>query len=56
MRKLLLNSILVALVVIPALAARDANAVRGLKRAVAGCFLFGVFYAVALWLLYPTLE
>ncbi len=52
MRKLLLYSVLVALVLIPALAARDPVPLRGLKRALIWTLVFDALYGVALTGLY----
>lgn len=45
MKKLLLMSVLYALIILPSLAAlRERNAVRGVKRAVAGFVAYNFFY------------
>jgi hypothetical protein len=51
----LLFSILVATVVIPARAARDANARRGLRKAVISMLVFSFFWVLALAYEYPRL-
>lgn len=52
MDKLLLLSILGAVIVIPAVAARDRSPRRGFKRAMAGFFAFCIAYVFALRFLY----
>jgi hypothetical protein len=47
MRSLLLNSILIATVLIPIWAARDPHPRRGLMRALVGLWLYNVVYAFA---------
>jgi hypothetical protein len=54
--KLLLNSILLATVVLPLLAARDRSPRRGLRRLVAGTTLFVACYAVAIIFIFPRLP
>lgn len=56
MRSVLLQSLMLALLLLPILAARDARPRRGLKRAVVWLLGFSVFYAVALRFLYPRLS
>jgi hypothetical protein len=56
MRSVLLQSLMLALLLVPILAARDARPRRGLKRAVVWLLGFSVFYAVALRFLYPRLS
>jgi hypothetical protein len=51
----LLFSILVATVVIPARAAREANARRGLRKAVINMLVFSFFWVLALAYEYPRL-
>jgi hypothetical protein len=46
-RKLLLLSVLIATVLIPAFAAMDLNALRGLKRTLFWTMLFNAAYALA---------
>jgi hypothetical protein len=53
MAKLILLSILAATVVMPSLAAKDANAVRGLKKLLVQMFAFSIFYWVAVMFLTP---
>ena len=55
MQKAFLVSILLANVAIPVWAARDRNASRGLKKAVAGMLLFDALYMLGLMYLYPRL-
>ncbi len=52
MAKLLLLSILIAIVAIPAIAARDRNPRRGFKRALFFFSAYCVFYVLALKYLY----
>ena len=56
MRGALAQSILLALLLIPILAARDSNAVRGLKKAILWYVGFGLFYTLALRFIYPYLS
>lgn len=56
MRSVLLQSLMLALLLLPILAARDARPRRGLKRAVVWLLGFSVLYAVALRFLYPRLS
>ncbi len=53
MAKIILLSVLIALVVIPVLAARMRNPRRGLKAAIFASFTFIVIYAFAVKFLYP---
>jgi hypothetical protein len=48
MSKLILISVIIGLLVIPARAARDSNARRGLKKTVVQMLFFYAFYAFAL--------
>lgn len=48
MSKLILMSIMIALVAIPAVASRDPDPRRGLKRAIIRVLVFEAFYAFAL--------
>jgi hypothetical protein len=54
--KLLLMSVLLATATIPALAAADPQAKRGLARAVRGILIFNVFYVIALMFIYPRIA
>jgi hypothetical protein len=54
-QKLLLMSILFSTFILPALAAREPNARRGLKKALLFMVLFHGFYLFALLLIYPRL-
>jgi len=56
MRSLLLQSLMLALLVIPILAARDARPLRGLKKALLWFVGFSLLYALALRFLYPHLS
>jgi hypothetical protein len=53
MDKLVLLSVLIALVTIPVLSARDRNQRRGLKRALFLVVAFNLFYMFALRFIYP---
>jgi hypothetical protein len=53
MNKLLLLSVLIVAVVAPVLAARDAEAARGLKRLLVGMSVFSVFYWLVFMFLVP---
>jgi hypothetical protein len=55
LQKLLLISILVATVLFPVMAARNARPIVGLRRALAGFALFEAFYLLAVLYLYPRL-
>ncbi len=56
MRNLLLRSIMLALVVIPLVAARDAHPRRALRKALVLFLGFNLFYMLALRFLYPVLR
>jgi hypothetical protein len=56
MRSLLIQSVLVALIAIPILAAREKSAVRGLKKLILLYISFGLFYTFALRFLYYHLS
>lgn len=56
MQKMLLNSILIATLAIPVLAARDPIWQRGLKKALAYFALFDFAYLVAVLYVYPRLH
>jgi uncharacterized membrane protein len=56
MGKAILISIVVALIAIPILAARDGNARRGLKRALLGWVVFTCVYALLLAFVLPRVE
>ncbi len=56
MRDFVLRSLLVAVIVIPFVAARDPNPVRGLKKALAWFVGFNLLYMLALQFLYPYLS
>jgi hypothetical protein len=55
MRTALLQSMMLALLVIPLAAARDPRPVRGLKKAVVWFVGFNLFYLLALRFIYPHL-
>ncbi|XXF78067.1 hypothetical protein P2318_34235 [Myxococcaceae bacterium GXIMD 01537] len=55
MSKLILLSVLAALVTLPTLAARDSHPQRGLKRAVLLMVVFNFVYAFAVLVLVPRL-
>ncbi len=56
MRSLLLMTILFATVAIPAMAARDRNPARGLKKTVVYMFLFNIAYMLACRFIYHRLP
>jgi len=56
MAKLLLLSILVATLLIPAVTASDTNARRGLQRTVLGMVIYIVVWALACAFVYPRLP
>lgn len=56
MRNLLLRSIMLALVVIPLVAARDPHPRRALRKALVLFLGFNLFYMLALRFLYPILR
>ena len=55
MSKLLLISVVVAMVAIPAFAARDPHPARGLRKALLFTFAFDVVYITALRFVFPRL-
>lgn len=55
MSKLILLSVLVALIALPSLASRDSHPTRGLKRAVLLMVAFNLAYAFAVLVLVPRL-
>jgi hypothetical protein len=56
MRSLLLQSLMLAILVIPIIAARDARPLRGLKKALVWFVGFSILYGLALRFLYPHLS
>lgn len=56
MRKLVYTSLLIALVAIPLVAARDPSPARGLRRAVLGVALFVAAYVFAIVYVVPRLP
>lgn len=57
MKKLLLMSVLYALIILPSLAAtHERNAVRGVKRAVAGFVVYNFFYIFVVLVLWTSLD
>ena len=56
MQKLILISILLADVVIPIWAARDPNAIRGLKKALFYMCMFNAMYLLLVMFVYPRLQ
>jgi len=56
MRSLLLQSLMLAILVIPIVAARDPRPLRGLKKALVWFLGFTLLYAVALRFIYPRLS
>jgi hypothetical protein len=55
MAKLLLLSVMIMMVAIPVLAARDRSPKRGLQKTILFVVLFNIFYVLALRYLYPHL-
>jgi hypothetical protein len=55
MRNALLQSMMIALLVVPFVAARDPRPLRGLKKAVMWFVGFNLFYLFALRFIYPRL-
>jgi uncharacterized membrane protein YwaF len=55
MAKLILLSVVIMMVAIPVVAARDKNAKRGLQKAVLFAVVFNIIYVLALRYLYPHL-
>ncbi|ATB30043.1 hypothetical protein [Melittangium boletus] len=56
MKKFLLMSVLYALLVLPSLAAREQNAVRGVKRAVAMFVAYNFFYIFVVLVLWTSMA
>jgi hypothetical protein len=56
MSKLILNSIVIAILLGPTLAAADPRPLRGLRRAVLGTLVADALYLVALLVIYPRLT
>jgi hypothetical protein len=56
MRSLLLQSLMLAILAIPIVAARDPRPLRGLKKALVWFLGFTLLYAVALRFIYPRLS
>jgi hypothetical protein len=54
--KLLLVSVVVSMIALPILAARNTNATRALKKAVLMVVAFNVLYLLAVRFLYPLLQ
>jgi len=54
--KLLLVSVIIAMIVVPILAARDESPKRGLQKTLFLIFLFNLFYLLAVRFLYPYLA
>jgi hypothetical protein len=54
--KLLLLSVIIGMVALPVLAARDTNAARGLKKALLWVFAFNLLYLLAVRYIYPHLQ
>jgi len=55
MAKFVLMSVIFGAIAVPVLAARDANAMRGLKKAVLLTVAFNLFYLFAIRFIYPRL-
>lgn len=56
MKKLILMSVLYAVLILPSLAARERNAVRGVKRAVAMFVAYNFLYAFLVLSVWTQLE
>jgi len=56
MAKLLLLSTVLVSIMLPILAARDANPRRGLRRCVQGMVLYNLFYVFAVLEIYPRMS
>ena len=56
MKKLILMSVLYAIIVLPSLAAREPNAVRGVKRAVAMFVAYNFLYAFLVLVVWTSME
>jgi hypothetical protein len=56
MKKFLLMSVLYAIIVLPSLAAREPNAVRGIKRAVAMFVAYNFLYAFLVLVVWTAME
>ena len=55
MAKLLLLSVVIMMVAIPVLTARDRSAKRGLQKAIILMIVFNIFYVLAVRFIYPHL-
>jgi hypothetical protein len=56
MKKFILMSVLYAVLILPSLAAREHNAVRGVKRAVAMFVAYNFLYAFLVLVVWTSLE
>jgi hypothetical protein len=56
MKKFLLMSVLYAFIVLPCLAARERNAARGVKRAVAAVVAYNFLYAFLVLVIWTSME
>ncbi|HSP80157.1 MAG TPA: hypothetical protein VLQ93_16620 [Myxococcaceae bacterium] len=56
MKKFILMSVLYAIILLPSLAARERNPVRGVKRAMAMMVAFNFFYAFLVLVVWMQLE
>lgn len=56
MRDLILRSVMLAMLIIPFIAAREPNPLRALKKAIAWFVSFNVLYMLALRFIYPHLA
>jgi hypothetical protein len=56
MKKFLLLSVLYAIILLPALAARERHPVRGVKKAIFMMVLFNVCYAFVALVIWPQLD
>ena len=56
MKKFLLMSVLYAVLILPGLAARESNAVRGVKRAVLMVVVYNFFYIFLVLVVWMSME
>ncbi len=56
MKKFILMSVLYAVLILPSLAARERNAVRGVKRAVAMSVAYNVLYVFLVLVVWTSME
>ncbi len=55
MARLVLMSVIIGSIAMPVFAAREANAMRGLKKTILLAFAFNLFYLFAVRFIYPRL-